>query len=349
MIRKTVNGGMILLARESRGMSQAELAEKVNSSGAQLSRLENKDADISDELLAAIAEATGYPVSFFYQEGEALPMNLAFRKRLKVPAKTMNTLIAQINIMRLHMETLIDTLRLPIPDIPVFEVTDKQSPADIAEKLRHYWKIKTPVIENLLSLLEEKGLLINSFDFGTPRVDSNIMLTRTGHPILFYNSTLLGDRLRYSLAFELGHLVMHSFCKVPHDRDIQHEANVFAAALLMPEKHIRKDLAKSITLPLLGELKQKWKVSMISLLYRADDLRFLTPNQKRYLLQQFSEKRIHRREPAELDIPVEKPKRVAQLLNQCRQQFELPVQGISALLCLQESDFLELYGGPTNM
>ena len=42
---------------------------------------------------------------------------------------------------------------------------------------------------------------------------------------------------------------------------------------------------------------------MIALLYRADDLGFVTANQKRYLLQQFNKLKIRRREPQELDVP----------------------------------------------
>lgn len=349
MIRKTVNSGMVLLARESRGFTQQELAGIVDTSKAQLSRIENGDADISDGLLAAIADATGYPPSFFYQDGELLPLNLAFRKRLKVPAKVIAAIEAQVNIMRLQMETLITTMEIATPVLPVIDVTDKMRPAEIALKVRQAWKIKTPVIEDLVQLLEEKGILINSFDFGTTRVDSNIILTRSKFPLIFLNATLQGDRQRFSLAYELGQLVMHSYCKVPYDRDIVHEANEFAASFLMPESLIRKDLERGITLPLLGDLKRKWKVSMISLLYRADDLGLLTPNQKKYMVQQFNEKRIRRREPAELDVPAEEPQLVRQLLKKCSSRFDLPLQGMAALLCMQESEYMELYEEPTNM
>lgn len=117
----------------------------------------------------------------------------------------------------------------------------------------------------------------------------------------------MGDRLRFSLAFQLGHLVMHTYSPVPADREISHEANLFAAELLMPEETIREDFMDGITLPILAQLKRKWKVSMISLLYRADDLGFLTPNQKRYLVQQFNDAKIRRREPVELDVAKNNP------------------------------------------
>lgn len=344
-----INPKMIVLARESRGMSQQSLADKMKINKTLLSRLENGDAAFTRELLYSIADATAYPDQFFIQKGDIIPLSLAYRKRQKVPARIIVPIEAQINIMRLHMEVLTGIIKTGPPAIPVYEVTKERTPAIIAGLVRKAWKINTPVIVNLVKLLEEKGLLINQFDFGTERVDSKSILTASGLPVVFLNSTLLGDRQRFSLAYELGHLVMHTFVTVPFNRDIAHEANEFAAAFLLPENFIRKELENGISLPLLGELKRKWKVSMIALLYRADDLGLLTPNQKRYLEQQFNQLRIRKREPAELDVPVEHPQFVNKLIAGCIRKKNLHITGISALLSLQENEFLDLYGEPEKM
>jgi Zn-dependent peptidase ImmA (M78 family) len=90
---------------------------------------------------------------------------------------------------------------------------------------------------------------------------------------------------------------MHMFANLTAERDITHEANLVAAEFLMPEDDIRQDFAEPITLPRLAELKKKWKASMISLLYRADDLGFITANQKKYLVQQFNNQNIRSASP----------------------------------------------------
>jgi Zn-dependent peptidase ImmA (M78 family) len=192
--------------------------------------------------------------------------------------------------------------------------------------------------------MEQQGIIINTFPFGTERVDSRSILTDDKYPIIFLNKNMMGDRQRFSLAFELGHLLMHTFIQVPHTTDINHEANLFAAELLMPEKEIRKDFKETITLPLLGELKRKWKVSMIALLFRADDLGCLTPNQKRYVIQQFNQQKIRRREPQELDIPPETPQLMRQLLARYMQKTKLGVAQLCEVLAIQASDYLEYYG-----
>jgi len=109
-------------------------------------------------------------------------------------------------------------------------------------------------IDNLSRLLEDQGIIISSFDFGTDRVDSRSMLTGDNQPIIFLNRNSLSDRHFFWLAFELVHLIMLIFCTVAHDRDINHpEANLLAAEFLMPAKDILPDYKDGIMLSLLGE------------------------------------------------------------------------------------------------
>ena len=112
----------------------------------------------------------------------------------------------------------------------------------------------------------------------------------------------------------------------------------------MPAKDIKSDFEQGITLPLLGELKRKWKVSMISLLYRADDLGLLTPNQKRYILQQFNQFRLRRREPPELDVPFEPTRLLKQYITQYKTKNKLSTAEMAKTLCLHTDEFLSLYG-----
>ena len=335
---------MIILARDARGLTQQELGEKIHLHKANISRLESGETHTSEETLNALSEALGYPPAFFKLPGHIMPTNLAYRKRQQVPMKLISPVEAQVNILRRHVQFATRVLNKPFPHLPLFGVDEKNTPAKIAGLVRRKWGADTPVIDNLIRLVEQQGIIINSFDFGTERVDSRSILTDDKYPVIFLNSTMLGDRQRFSLAYELGHLLMHTYTVVPHYRDINHEANLFAAELLMPEKEIRKDFKGGITLPLLGELKLKWKVSMIALLYRADDLGLLTPNQKRYLLQQFNQQKIRRREPQQLDIPAEKPQLMRQWLAEYMGKTKLGIIQVCELLAINASDYLEYYG-----
>jgi Zn-dependent peptidase ImmA (M78 family)/DNA-binding Xre family transcriptional regulator len=338
-----VNPNMIVLARESRGWNQGELAEKIGMSPTNLSKIERNDIGIQKEVLETIADQTNFPLQFFYQPGTILPENLSYRKRETVAQKLITPINAQINIIRKHIQFLTTVLNIHTPALPNVEVTEKQTPEKIAIKLRQLWNIESVIIDDLTRILEDHGIVINTFDFRTERVDSRSILTDEKLPIIFFNKVLLGDRQRFTLAYELGQLIMHTFNVVPSDRDISHEANAFAAEFLMPAKYIKEDFKNGVTIPILGELKRKWKVSMIALLYRADDLGFITPNQKRYLIQQFNQLKIRRREPIELDIPTEQPKLVKRWIADYRAKTKLGVVEMAALLCLNVDEFLELY------
>lgn len=335
---------MIVLARESRSMNQAMLASHLGMTATNLSKIERGDVNVSADLLEKICKATHYPEMFFLQPGNILPEHLSYRKRLQVPQKTLMPIHARINVMLRHVATLLPLQPRHQVQLPHYTVSDKLTPEKIAEKLRKAWEVDTPVIANMVKLLEQKGIILLGFDFETDRVDSRSMVIDQQQPVIFYNKRLKGDRQRFSLAYQLGQLVMHTFAPIPADTDVAHEANTFAAAFLMPAKHVLPDLQQDITLPLLGELKRKWKQSMISVLYRADDLGLLTPNQKRYLVQQFNQLRIRKYEPSELEVPPEAPQLVKHWLAELRTKTKLGTAAIAELLCLHVDEYLDLYG-----
>ena len=231
-----------------------------------------------------------------------------YRKRQIVSPKLLTPIDAKMNVYRLQTEFLMQALGFNPAQLPVLDVEKLGTPQKCAIKLHKLWEVKEGILPNITKLIESKGIIVNSFSFGTDRVDSRTILSSTSQPIIYTNKSLLGDRLRFSLAYELGHLVMHLNTTPNFERDVDHEANLFAAEFLMPETTIRPDFENGITLSTLGELKMKWKVSMQSLLYRADDLGYLTYNQKRYLLTQFNQMKIRKREPEDAIIEV-KPRK----------------------------------------
>lgn len=338
-----VNTQMIILAREVRNMKQGELAEKIGMSATNLSKIERNEIGIADNVVEQIAMATYFPVHFFLQPGNILPENLSYRRRQNVPQKLITPINSRINIIKKHVQFLTRGLHIQLPELPEAEVTETNNPAKIANKLRQKWNMQDGAIGNLIKLLEQKGIIISGFNFGTERVDSRTIFTDDKFAVMCFNNSLPGDRQRFSMAYELGHLIMHTHKRASFKRDILHEANVFAAAFLMPEKEIKADFKNGISIPLLAELKKKWKVSMIALLYRADDLGLLTPNQKRYFIQQFNTLKIRRHEPPELDIATEEPKVLRQLIARYRNKTKVSVAEMAALLALNTDEYINMY------
>lgn len=338
-MKEKINPVMLTLARESRQMFQQELSERLEVSKTYMCFLEQEPNTVNPDLLKQLSKVLNYPKSFFFQEGEIVPPNLSYRKRDKVSIKDINSIEAFINIYRNNIQRLYSLLDFPVLKLPKIS----ENPNEAATQIRHKWKLPKGVIENMTTILEENNITVINFDFGTERVDARSVFTNKKHPIIFINSRMTGDRQRFTLAYELGHLLLHLNGQDTFNKDVSHEANLFAAELLMPENDIIPDFEEMINLNVLAKLKKKWKVSMISLFHRAEDLGALTPNQSHYLLKQFNQQGIRRREPLELDIPHEQNTLLKSVISQYKQKKRLTYKELAEDFHLTENEFSKMY------
>jgi Zn-dependent peptidase ImmA (M78 family) len=93
-------------------------------------------------------------------------------------------------------------------------------------------------------------------------------------PVIVVNANDNGERQRFTLAHELGHLVL----KVHADLDEEKAAHRFAGALLMPAEALRKEVGEHRTAISLGELiqlKRVFGVSVQMIAYRCKDIGIL--------------------------------------------------------------------------
>lgn len=333
---------MLTLAREARGYSQAELAERAGVSRSNISRFEQDNLQMSAELLAKVMGVLKFQDSFFYTDTEILPAAL-YRRRDTVPAKTMMQIDANINLYQMNIARLIQAMKKDAPQIPSLPVSETGSPEESATELRKQWKLKAGVIDDLTKIIEAHGIMTVAVDFGTERVDSRSIMIEDKFPVIFYNKKLLGDRLRFTLAYELGHIIMHTRVALTTFTDLSTETNTFAAELLMPKEEIMKDLNEHLDLDLLAKLKLKWKTSMHAILYRAMDLQVITENQKRYLITQFNALKIRRREPKELDLAIEKGHLLRDMITTYRTKQKMSIKQFAEFFHLHEEEFLERY------
>ena len=126
-----INPNMIVLAREARGITQAELAEQIGISPTNLSKMERADIGINKQLMDTISDKTSFPPHFFYQSGDMVPENLNYRKREIVAQKLITPIHAKVNIVRRHVNFLTTALNITKPVIPIMEVTETQTPQKI--------------------------------------------------------------------------------------------------------------------------------------------------------------------------------------------------------------------------
>src|SRR5690242_17541142 len=107
---KTFNPAMLTLARESRGLTQAELGEKAQLPQGTISKLESGALSLTDVLVKALSRVLDYPESFFAQTDSIYPFGSStfyHRKLQSVPASVLRKIEARINIYRFHVLRLL--------------------------------------------------------------------------------------------------------------------------------------------------------------------------------------------------------------------------------------------------
>lgn len=308
-----INGERIRQARELRGLTQTELAELVAVKQPAIAQMEAGRTQPSSSVLQAIALATNFPISFFEQlNGPDFPMgSLLFRAHASTTAqqKTQAWRYAEI----LHetadkMASHIETRHVRLPRLA-------SEPVSAAREARSAFGLSPDrPIPNLIGAIEKGAVLVLIVPADLERRDafSAWVGQEPTKPVIIISSGRPGDRLRFSIAHELGHLVMHR-ARQGDARAIEQQADKFAAELLMPEVAMRAELVHPITLTTIAPLKPRWGVSLQALIRRAHDLEIITPRQYHYLFEQLGAHGWKKREPQNLDVSVEKPRAVRKM------------------------------------
>lgn len=333
------NPDMLILAREIRGMTQKELANISGIDQGRISRYEGGIKEISEEELEELANALSFPLSFFLRGGKRYgteTSEIFHRKRLTISAKEQKRIDGLMNAFRLSIENLLQQVKpnspYTIPQCKLYEYDHDLE--QIAAVVRSTWQIPSGPISHLIAQLEAASCMVFRFDFGTDKIDEAVQWVRPLPPIILVNSRAPGDRLRFSLAHALGHLVMHHD-EVPYP-DMEDEADKFASAFLMPFEDILEEL-EPVTIDHMLQLKPYWKVSMQALIHRAKDIGEINDRRYTSLFQMLSRAGYRKREPN--PIPAEQPEQVKQWLSVFKDQLDYSDDDLANLVNLTLNDF----------
>lgn len=334
---RELNPEMVIIARESRGFSQSALAKKMKISQGILSKIERGYQSPSDDLVTKLSSTLDYPKKFFYRMGYKYPGISYHRKRKSIPQKALNRVEAGVNILRLHFEEMLKNVEFVENNIPHFRINeDKMSPSDIARAVRQKWMLPPGPLKSLTQVVETAGCIILHCDFGTRMMDGLSISMPKYSPMIFINKDIPGDRLRFTIAHELGHIVMHEYC-TPTMED---EANEFASEFLMPEQDIRHELTR-LSIDKLASLKMRWKVSMQALLMRATKLKKISERNKQHLWMLMGKAGYRTHEP--IEIPFEKPSLYKEIIDIHLDELNYSTDELCDIICIHEDEFESIY------
>ena len=342
------NPSLLVLAREARGLTQAELSLGAKIAQGTLSKYETGIQDPSTDAADTLAETLSYPRSFFYQEGRPYGFPpYHYRKRKKLSAKALGRIVAEMNIRRMHIQRLIVSyqsgIKTSIPEIDRDDYHGRGNKRldieDVARSVREQWMLSRGPVPNMIELLETNGAVVVPCDFGTDLIDAMSQRIDGLPCLIFTNMHTPADRLRHTLAHELGHMILHT-TTLHDDEKMEEEADAFAGAFLLPADEIRSQLRR-FDLRQLANMKGYWKVSMAAIAVRADRLKLITEYQKKNFWMEMGRLGYRKREPQE---PVREEARLLKgMVGFHTKKLGYSSEDMAKLLHLLPSEFEKMY------
>ena len=316
-------GRRLRVARAAAGLSLRDLEARIGRrvTAQAISKYERDEAVPGSGVLIALADALHVPVDHLAGDPELVLDSVEFRKK-KLSGRREQ---AQVEGKVLHLLERYLTVEalLGLPSVEWDRPRDAPYPVvgDVAEAeyaargLRTDWKLGIDPIPNVVELLEGRGIKVLAVDL--PTIDGLAARVRRGDgdaaAVVVVNRGTWGERQRFTLAHELGHIALQVAARL----DVEKAAQRFAGAFLMPAEALRAEIGahrSSIGWNELFDLKRIFGVSVQALAYRCRDLGIVGPVLFRRLFHDFS--RFGWRQPPFREpfaMPGETPKRFERL------------------------------------
>ncbi len=297
-------GERIKRARKASGLSLRALAEKIELSHTAINKFEKGELIPNSGQLLQLARALEVRSEFFLRSSKIAISDLEYRKRSTLTVKIENKIKAAALDQAERWRELLDLY----PELPIkpFQIPESLSASiasetdieNVAVAMRRAWNLGLNPIPNMIDTLESKGLIVvscsidgdDAFDGFSARVNEQRLIVVSSH--------WPGDRLRFTLAHELGHLVMKG--RLAPELNEEKACHHFAGALLLPRESIVESLGEhrnSLDPKELLLLKHTYGLSMQGCLVRARQSEIISQKKYQLCFQQFSIKGWRKREP----------------------------------------------------
>jgi len=298
-----IYGERLRQMRELHRLTQSDLAgQVVGLTQPRLSRVEKDLAVPDEELVEALAALTGVRSEFFTREPspDLQGHSPQFRSRTRLTSTAKAAALQWARLVAEEYERLRATAaRLPLRLAPQLGAT----PAEAAGYARCQLGFSADdPLPYLILALERAGVTVLGLPYSIDALDA-FCAWRDGDPVIAILAGAPGDRLRFSVAHELGHLLLHATRTLD---SAEREADLFAAELLTPLDAIGPAMPPTVTLRGLTMLKSSWGVSVKSLIRRAREVGAIDQQRSTSLYRQMSARGWNRVEPGY--VPVEKPR-----------------------------------------
>ena len=285
------------IIRAASGLSLRELSTKIDNlvTAQAISNYERGESTPDSSVLMALADALGVSASYLLSHHEIALGGVEFRKmrlrsrrrQARVEAAVMHLLDRYLSVEELLCLPSVTWDKPRQAPWPIEE--DSAEAEQAADSLRRYWGLGLDPIPNLAELLESRGVKTLSTDLKNVGALAAHAQRKQGAAatVFVVNQAWPGERQRFAMARELGHLVM----AVAPGVSSRISARRFAGAFLMPAETLRSEIGahrKHVSWGELLALKRIFGVSLYALIYRCRDLHVFGRTMYRRFLDELS-------------------------------------------------------------
>lgn len=348
---RAFHGDKLRLARLLAGLSLDELGGSVATSRQFVHQLETGAKDPTEEMRDALAAVLTVTPAFF-----SIPAfnpvreeDCHFRRLASAP----RGLVAQAVARGTAVEALVNGLEalVRLPDVNFLETArpeGSEAIERIAEAARQHWGLGLDgPITSMTRVLENAGAIVVQFDDLTERIDALSMARR--RPIVVRSmAKAAGARLRFDLAHEAAHLIMHQGI-VTGDSVTEGEAHRFAGAFLIPRGAFAREFPRTrrvLDWNALFAMKLRWKVSVRAIARRAFDLGLIDAAQYRTANIQLVKTGQAKTERYDDRIAMEEPELLSSAIAWLSKRDSVGLHRLLANLGMDPELFVRLTGQP---
>lgn len=273
-------GDRLHQARKACGLSLRALSERVGVTAMMLSKYERGESVPSSDMLIDLSEALGVRVEYFFRKADVTLERVQHRNkhRWQLPKRAEEEVLADVRDQLERWQALDAIIPAPwsvqfsLPEELPTSVSDLDDIEGVAIQVREHWDLGLNPIPDLIDTLEARGIKVFTTRFDDTRFEG--MCARSNdHHVVVVGGTWSGDRQRFTLAHELGHLVLDE--RLDENLDLEKAADRFAGAFLAPAPQAFEALGhrrRSIEVYELYLLKQEFGLSIGAWSYRLRDL-----------------------------------------------------------------------------
>jgi len=304
-------------ARLAAGLTLVSLGEKVGVSHTAIQKYEKGLVTPSSTQLLKLARACNIRTEYFFRTHAIELLQPEFRKTAAFGKTAQDALkIKVVGLVEKRVELL-----GAFPELPLFvfappaQLTQHIHKLDeieaLADQTRNAWQLGMDPIADLTDTLEGLGLMVIVVDEEHPGFSGLTGKARTKDgrefPIVAVSKRWPGDRQRFTLAHELGHLLLEARLAIGLNEE--KACDRFAGAFLAPRAAVHQLLGQqrhALEWQELYVLKHEFGLSMSGWLQRAKQCGVITEATHLMMVKRFSANGWRKNEPGN-PLPQEHP------------------------------------------